>query len=52
MINENPHTSLDEMRSKLNVTEHTVARYISEMKDFGILERVGPDKGGSWKILI
>lgn len=52
MISENPHISIDEMRITLNVTDRTVARYISEMKANKIIERIGPDNGGVWKIQI
>ena len=30
--------------------DRTIARYISELKDKGIIERKGPDNGGEWKI--
>ena len=40
------------MRAKLYVTDRTVARYISNLKENKIIERVEPDNGGSWKILI
>ena len=30
--------------------EIRVARYISELKDKGIIERKGPDNGGKWVI--
>ena len=52
MIHDKPQTSIDEMCASLKVTERTVARYISEMKEHKVLERVGPDKGGSWKVLL
>ena len=34
----------------LDVTDRTIARYISELKDKDIIERKGPDNGGEWKI--
>ena len=34
-----------------DVTDRTIARYISELKDKGIIERKGPDNGGEWKII-
>jgi predicted HTH transcriptional regulator len=40
------------MRKTLDVTDRTIARYISDLKEFKIVDRVGPDKGGSWKVLI
>ena len=42
--------SIDELRTALDVTDRTIARYISELKDKGIIERKGPDNGGKWKI--
>ena len=51
MISENPHVSTDELRVALDVTDRTIARYISELKDKGIIKRKGPDNGGEWKII-
>lgn len=34
----------------LDVTDRTIARYISELKDKDIIERKGPDNGGECKI--
>ena len=50
MISENPNISIDELRIALDVTDRTIARYISELKDKDIIERKGPDNGGEWKI--
>ena len=50
MISENPNISIDELRIALDVTDRTIARYISELKDKGIIERKGPDSGGKWVI--
>ena len=50
MISENSNISIDELRIALDVTDRTVARYISELKDKGIIERKGPDNGGKWEI--
>lgn len=33
------------MCSSLKVTERTIARYISEIKEYNVIERVGSDKG-------
>ena len=33
MISENPNISIDELRIALDVTDRTIARYISELKD-------------------
>lgn len=52
MISDNPKVSIDEMRIKLDVTDRTIARYISELKEHKIIDRIGPDNGGLWKILL
>ena len=52
MISDNPKVSIDEMRIELDVTDRTIARYISELKKHKIIARIGPDNGGSWKILL
>ena len=43
--------SIDELRIALDVTDRTIARYISELKNKGIIERKGPDNGGKWEIM-
>lgn len=50
MISENPKISIDELRIALDVTDRTIARYISELKNKGIIQREGPDNGGVWKV--
>ena len=52
MISEKPNISINELRTALYVSDRTIARYISELKDKGIIERKGPDNGGEWKIRI
>ena len=52
MILENPKISIDETRMALDVTDRTITRYISELKNYKVIERIGPDNGGFWKILL
>lgn len=52
MISEDPQISIDEMRIALDVIDRTIARYISELKNHKVIDRIGPDNGGSWKILV
>jgi ATP-dependent DNA helicase RecG len=35
----------------LNVAERTVQRDLEKLKSKGLIERVGPDKGGFWKVI-
>ena len=50
MISENPNIPIGELRIASDVTDRTIARYISELKNKGIIERKGPDNGGKWVI--
>ena len=35
----------------LQVTRRTIARDLDNMKSNGLIKRIGPDKGGYWKVL-
>ena len=52
LISDNPKISMEEMRKHMNVTQRTVARYISDLKECGVIARIGSDSGGFWKILL
>lgn len=52
MVLDNPQISIDEMRKAMDVTDRTIARYISDLKESGIIDRVGPDNGRFWKVLL
>ena len=43
---ENGMKTIDEMRKALDVTDRTIARYLSDLKEHGIIKRIGPDNGG------
>ncbi|MDR1015541.1 MAG: putative DNA binding domain-containing protein [Coriobacteriales bacterium] len=43
--------SYDELAQRLSKDRTTIYRNIRALKDRGILERVGPNKGGHWRIL-
>lgn len=46
-----PEISALEASSKIGVSDRTVETYLAQLKET-ILQRVGPDKGGYWKIKI
>ena len=50
LITERNDISNKEIAEKLNCSPKTVYRYIKELKSEGIIERVGSDKQGYWKI--
>ena len=51
LISDNPSVSLEEMSEKLDVNIKTIWRDITTLKLYGIIERIGGDFGGKWKIL-
>jgi len=50
-IKENPSISVKELSNLLNITTRTIERNIKQLKDIGVLERIGSDKTGSWIII-
>lgn len=51
LIQENNHIRASELSEKLNISLRTVRRRIKELKTQGLLERIGSDKTGYWKII-
>ncbi len=51
LIKENPHMLQSEIASKLNITRETVNRNMKKLQAKNIIQRIGADKNGSWKIL-
>lgn len=51
LIKENNHIRASELSEKLNISLRTVRRRIKELKTQGLLERIGSDKTGYWKII-
>lgn len=52
LISENNHITYEELAATTGKGRRTIARAIAELKTNGILERVGEDKNGYWKLNI
>jgi ATP-dependent DNA helicase RecG len=50
LLKELPGRSISDIAMELGKSERTVERAIRELKSTGKLVRVGPDKGGRWKV--
>jgi len=50
LVRKNPSFTYDELAVQLGVGRATIARNIAILKDRGVLERVGEDKNGYWKL--
>lgn len=51
LIKENSCITQNEIASKLNITRETVNRNMKKLQEEKIIQRIGADKNGSWKIL-
>lgn len=49
-IRANNRISAKEISKKLSVAERTIERDIEKLRNYGILQRIGGDKGGYWQI--
>jgi predicted HTH transcriptional regulator len=45
-----PQITIVELSNKLTVSTTAIENNISKLKAKGLLERIGPDKGGYWRI--
>lgn len=51
-IKNNERATIPEIAREVQVNEKTIKRDIEKLKEKGLLKRIGPDKGGYWKIVI
>ncbi len=51
LIKQNKNLTTSEISKRLNVSLSTVKRKIKDLKEKGIIERIGSDKVGYWKII-
>lgn len=51
LLREQPELSFPQMALLLGKSESAVKRAVRKLRESGRLERVGPDKGGHWKVI-
>ncbi|MGH8508632.1 MAG: ATP-binding protein, partial [Gammaproteobacteria bacterium] len=51
LLKEEPDLSIPELAIRLHKSESAIERAIRRLRESGRLERIGPAKGGSWKVL-
>lgn len=51
LIEENPYITISELAEKLSISKRAVDKQIAKLKENGIIERIGADKGGYWKVM-
>ena len=51
VIKTNPSVSAKDLSISLNIPFRSVQRYLSNLKEKGIIERIGSNKSGYWRVL-
>ena len=51
IIQKNPNITKEELVKQTELSRATITRYIKKLKDINLIERVGSDKSGYWKVL-
>ena len=51
VVHNNPAATYDEMQAKLEKNRTTIMRNIQQLKEIGILRRVGSKKAGLWEVI-
>ena len=51
LLSEQPGMRITELAERLGKVPSAIERAIRKLRESGRLERVGPDKGGSWRVL-
>ena len=50
MMADDSFVTTEEIAERLGVSRRAVAKQIAKLKTKGLLERIGPDKGGHWEV--
>jgi predicted HTH transcriptional regulator len=51
MIEDTPAVTANTLAKTLNISERAVNKNLATLKELGIIERIGADKNGYWKII-
>jgi ATP-dependent DNA helicase RecG len=51
LISTNSQITIPELADEIDVTERSIERNIQKLQQNGKLVRIGPDKGGHWKVI-
>ena len=46
-----PNVTIPQVAQKLNLNPRGIAKHFKALQDKGLIQRVGPDKGGHWEII-
>ena len=52
IMRKNPVITADELSEKLRINLRNTKKNIAKLKESSAIQRIGPDKGGHWKVLV
>ena len=52
LIRANSNITLEEMANSLGISDRAVKKNLAHLKEKGIVNRIGPDKGGYWEVTV
>lgn len=50
LLKQNPTISRKDIAEKLGINESAIQKRLDSLRKKGILQRIGPDRGGHWEI--
>jgi len=50
IIGKNPNVTIDDLAKNLAISTRAVKKHLANLKNKGIIKRIGPDKGGRWEV--
>ena len=50
IMRDNPQITISELSKIIGMNNSGIKKNISKLKEDGVIERVGSDKSGSWKV--
>jgi len=50
-LEENPYNTAMQIAKNIGVSDKTVKRALSVLKNAGLIERIGSDKTGHWRVI-
>ena len=50
-IKANPQVSTRAIAQNLNMARSGIIKHLNKLQEFGVIRRVGPNKGGHWEIV-
>ena len=51
LIQKNKYITMLELANEMGVTQKTIKRDIVKLKEYKVIKRIGPDKGGYWELM-